>query len=265
MPIIMGIVNVTPDSFSDGGSFVAPTAAIDHALRLEAEGAGVLDVGAESTRPGASPIDEEEEWRRLEPVLKGLNRRAKVMISVDTYRVNTARRAIDHGATMVNDVWAARYDETPNASPMLALAATTQVQLCLMHMLGEPRTMQAAPVYDDVVGEVSRFLRARVEAAVKAGVARERLWIDPGFGFGKAVEHNCELVRRVGEFVPIAPVLVGLSRKSSLAKISGTDDPMRLPESLGGAMAAWMNGASVLRVHDVGATVRALRVLGAMV
>lgn len=266
LPLIMGIVNVTPDSFSDGGRFLDPAAAVDHAFRLEAEGADILDIGAESTRPGAEPIGADKEWRRLEPVLKKLCGRTKVRISIDTYRAETAERAIDLGATIINDVRAGMEGGDPDSghSPMFALAAQAGAGICLMHMRGHPKTMQQHPEYRDAVEEVADFLAGRVGRAVEAGIARESIWIDPGFGFGKSVEHNCELIRGLPRLGRIAPVLVGLSRKSSLAKITGCVDAERLPESLAGAIAAWRNGASVLRVHDVASTIRAMKVFGAM-
>lgn len=266
LPIIMGIVNVTPDSFSDGGRFLDPAAALDHALRLEAEGADILDIGAESTRPGAEPIGPQEEWQRLEPVLKSLGGRTKARLSIDTYRAETAARAIDLGATIINDVRAGLEGEDSDSghSPMFALAARARAGICLMHMRGHPKTMQQRPEYADVVEEVAAFLAGRVGRAFEAGIARESIWIDPGFGFGKSVEHNCGLIRGLPRLGRIAPVLVGLSRKSSLAKISGSADSERLPESLAGAIAAWRNGASVLRVHDVASTVRAMKVFAAM-
>ncbi|TML22652.1 MAG: dihydropteroate synthase [Actinobacteria bacterium] len=249
-PAVMGVLNVTPDSFSDGGRFLRPRDAIDHARRLVSEGAAIVDIGAESTRPGAEPVSADEELARVVPVLEAIG---GIPVSIDTSKAAVASRAVELGAEMVNDVTALRGD------PALAeVVAEHDVYLCLMHMQGEPRTMQAAPRYDDVVSEVVAFLEERLEHAVARGIREDRICLDPGIGFGKAVEQNLELVRRLDALVALGrPVLVGFSRKSSLGRILG--DPTAtvgtMPASLGAAVAAFEHGASMLRVHDVLETV----------
>lgn len=248
-PRIMGVVNVTPDSFSDGGHYLDPRAAVDHAQRLVAEGADVIDLGAESTRPGSDAISEEEELRRLEPVLRALAKTIDVPISVDTKKAQVMERARDLGASMINDVSAL------TAPGALAAVAGSDLGLCLMHSQGDPRTMQRAPSYDDVVGEIYGFLQARVAACEAVGISRRRLAIDPGFGFGKSLDHNLELLRHLHRFRSAGlPLLVGLSRKSMLEAITGRPVEGRLAGSLGLAWAALAAGARILRVHDVAAT-----------
>jgi dihydropteroate synthase len=244
----MGIVNVTPDSFSDGGRFLDPRAAVAHAHRLIGEGADILDFGAESTRPGAQPVSAQQEIERLLPVLDALSD-APLPVSVDTMKPEVMRAVLAHGAAMINDI-------TALAAPgALETVAAGDCGVCLMHMQGEPRTMQAAPHYDDVVREVKDFLAARVAACERAGIARNRIVIDPGFGFGKTVEHNLELLRRLPELAqPGLPVMAGWSRKSSLGKITGRDPQERLAGSLAAALLALQRGARILRVHDVAAT-----------
>ncbi len=257
--LLMGIVNLTPDSFSDGGQHAAPAAALAHARRLLDEGADLLDLGAESTRPGAVPVGDEEEWRRLEPVLRELVS-WKVPLSVDTYHPRTMRAALEMGADVVNDVWALR---RPGA--LEAVAASPAAGACLMHMQGEPSTMQQAPHYDDVAAEVTGFLGQRVQALRQAGVALERLCVDPGFGFGKTREHNLQLARRLGQLRGLGcALLVGVSRKSMLAATSGQAPRERVAASLGAALACVAAGAQVLRVHDVAATRDAVRTFEAM-
>jgi dihydropteroate synthase len=255
----MGVLNVTPDSFSDGGRFVSPADAIAHGRRLVAEGADLVDVGGESTRPGAAPVDESEELRRVVPVLEGL---AGVPLSIDTWKATVARRALEAGAEMVNDVTALRGD------PALAdVVAEHDAYLCLAHMQGEPRSMQAAPRYDDVVAEVAAFLKDRIAFALDRGVRRERICVDPGIGFGKTPDQNLELVRRLDALAELGcPVLVGLSRKSTLGKVLGDPDATRgtLASSLGAAVAAFERGAWMLRAHDVRETVEALAVAAAV-
>src|SRR6476619_2031571 len=252
-PSVMGVLNVTPDSFSDGGLFVDPAEAVAHGLRLVAEGAALVDVGGESTRPGAEPVSAKEELARVEPVLEALR---GVPVSIDTSKAEGARRALELGAELVNDVTALRGD------PALAeVVAESDAYLCLMHMRGEPRTMQADPRYDDVVSEVAASLEERLRAAVAAGIAEERICLDPGIGFGKTVEHNFELVRRLTELTALGrPVVVGFSRKSSLGKLLG--DPQAttgsVAASVGAAVAAYERGATILRVHDVREHVEAL-------
>src|ERR671928_273557 len=219
---IMGVVNVTPDSFSDGGAFEDPVAAVLHARRLAGEGAHILDVGGESTRPGADPVPAEEELRRVVPVIEGIaGLGLPVQISIDTMKLAVAEAAVDAGASYVNDVTAFRHD------PGLAgLVADRGLDCCLMHMLGEPRTMQAEPRYDDVVSDVKAFLEERMAAAVAAGVPEQRIQLDPGIGFGKTVEHNLELLRRLDEIVALGrPVVFGTSRKGFLGRITGRDVP----------------------------------------
>jgi dihydropteroate synthase len=255
---VMGVVNVTPDSFSDGGEFLDPDAAVAHARRLAGEGADILDVGGESTRPGAAPVDAEEELRRVMPVIEGLAR-GEAEISIDTTKSEVARGAIDAGATIVNDVSAFRFD-----SAMAELVAQRGTRCCLMHMLGEPRTMQENPRYEDVVSDVKAFLEERMAFAVSEGVAEDRIWVDPGIGFGKALEHNLELLRRLDEIAALGrPVVVGTSRKSFLGKLTGADEKHRLPGTIATNVLALERGASVFRVHDVAEVADALTVAAA--
>ena len=258
-PLIMGVVNVTPDSFSDGGRFLDPAAAIAHAHKLIEEGADLVDLGAESSRPGAAAVvSAEEELRRLLPVLQGL-RDAPVPVSVDTIKPEVMRAALAEGASMINDINALR---APGA---IAAVAAADAAVCLMHMQGTPGTMQQHPSYDDVVAEVKAFLLERVRAARAAGIALERIAIDPGFGFGKTLEHNLELLRHLREFEVLGvPLLAGWSRKSSLGKITGKPAGERLAASVAAALIAAQNGARILRVHDVAATRDALAVLAAV-
>lgn len=254
----MGVVNVTPDSFSDGGRFLDPQRAIGHARRLVEEGADLIDIGGESTRPGAQPVDAAEELGRVLPVLRAI-RYLPVPVAVDTVKPQVMQAAIAEGASVINDVNALR---APGA---LETAAACGVGVCMMHMRGEPRTMQTAPHYEDVVGEVRRFLLQRIDAAVASGIERERIAIDPGFGFGKTAGHNLELLRDLERFVDLgAPVLVGLSRKSTLGEITGRPAPERLPASIAAALLAVQRGARIVRVHDVAATRDALAVLAAV-
>jgi len=253
-PLVMGIVNVTPDSFSDGGKHLRRDAALAHAHQLIAEGAAILDIGGESTRPGAAPVSVQEELDRVMPVLEGL-RGAPVPLSIDTHKPEVMRAALAAGAAMVNDVNAL---QAPGA---LQAVAASSAAVCLMHKQGEPQTMQAQPQYADVLGEVKAFLRARIAAAEAAGIAHERIAADPGFGFGKALGHNLALLRGLAAFRELdVPVLAGLSRKSMLGAITGQDAAHRLPASIAAALIAVQRGASIVRVHDVRATVEALRV-----
>jgi len=254
---IMGIVNVTPDSFSDGGLYLDPEAAIAHGRELVAEGADILDVGGESTRPGAAEVGAAEEIRRVVGVIEALTAGGAV-VSVDTSKAEVAAAAIDGGATIVNDV-------TALADPAMApLCAERGVELVLMHMQGTPRTMQENPDYDEVVADVRDFLATRIESAVSAGVAEERIWIDPGIGFGKTVEHNLELIKRLGELRALGrPILLGASRKSFLGKITGSEVGDRIGGSLAAALIGVQAGADAVRVHDVAATRDALAVLEA--
>src|SRR3954469_11265604 len=250
----MGVVNVTPDSFSDGGVNLDPTAAAAAARRQLADGAAIVDIGGESTRPGSDGVSLDEELRRVVPVLEALA--GDVPVSIDTAKAEVARRAIALGAELVNDVTALRGD--PGLAGVVAEAGA---YLCLMHMQGEPRTMQADPRYDDVVSEVAAFLEERLRAAVDAGIAEERICLDPGIGFGKTVEHNFELVRRLDELTALGrPVVIGFSRKSSLGKLLGDPEATTasVAASIGAAVAAYERGATILRVHDVREHVEAL-------
>jgi dihydropteroate synthase len=258
-PRVMGIVNVTPDSFSDGGQHALTEAAVAHALRLAGEGADVLDVGGESTRPGAVPVSLEDELRRVVPVIERLARATTLPISVDTSKPEVMRAAVAAGAGMINDVYALRREGA------LAAAADLGVPVVLMHLLGEPGSMQDDPRYDDVVADVHRFLAERLFACEMAGIPRSRLVVDPGFGFGKTLEHNLRLLRQLGRFADLGvPVLAGLSRKRSLGEITGRGVDERLAASLAAAVLAAEYGARLIRVHDVAATVDALKVWSAV-
>jgi dihydropteroate synthase len=255
----MGVLNVTPDSFSDGGRFVEPSAAVEHGRRLADEGAALVDVGGESTRPGAAPVSAEDELARVVPVLEGLR---GVAVSIDTSKAIVARRALELGAELVNDVTALRGD-----AELAEVVAEGNAFVCLMHMQGEPRTMQAAPQYDDVVSDVLAFLEERVAFAVARGIPEERICVDPGIGFGKTADHNLELLRRLRELTALGrPLVVGVSRKSTLAKIVGyaSSDPALAPASVGAAITAFEHGASMIRAHDVAETVAALAVASAV-
>ena len=244
-PLVMGVVNVTPDSFSDGGKFFDAKAAVAHARRLAEEGADILDIGGESSRPGALPVSIAEELDRVLPVLEGLKGIEKPL-SVDTRRPEIMQAALRAGASMINDI------EALQAPGALEAMAKAQCAVCLMHMKGEPATMQQEPRYDDVVGEVLGFLGSRVQAALHAGIARERIVADPGFGFGKTAAHNFELLRRLEEFSALGvPLLAGWSRKSTLGKLTGRPAGERLAGSLAAALLALQAGATILRVHDV--------------
>jgi dihydropteroate synthase len=258
-PSVMGVLNVTPDSFSDGGLFVDPDEAIAHGLRLVADGAALVDVGGESTRPGAAPVAAAEELARVEPVLEGLR---GAPLSIDTAKAAVARRALELGAELVNDVTALRGD------PDLAgVVADGRAFVCLMHMQGEPRTMQVAPRYDDVVSDVLGFLEERVAFAVESGIAEERICVDPGIGFGKTPDQNLELLRRLDAFTTLGrPLVVGVSRKSTLGRIVGDESASSagLAPSLAAAVSAFARGASMIRAHDVRETVEALQVAAAV-
>jgi dihydropteroate synthase len=252
---ICGIVNLTEDSFSDGGRFLDPESAIEHAMGLLDEGADLLDIGAESTRPGASPVSAEMQISRVLPVIEALAARTRVPISIDTSDATVMRAAVAAGAGMINDVNALR------GEGVLDAAAELGVVVCLMHMQGEPRSMQDSPSYDDVVGEVHRFLSDRVFACQLAGIEKKRIVVDPGFGFGKTLEHNLALLRNLARFAEIAPVLAGLSRKSMIGTLTGRENASdRVYGSIAAAMIAVQRGAAIVRVHDVGATRDALRV-----
>lgn len=255
----MGVVNVTPDSFSDGGLYLDPGAAIAHGEELVADGAAILDVGGESTRPGAAAVAVEEELRRVEPVVAGLAPLG-VEISVDTSKARVAEAALDAGAAIVNDVTALRGDPE-----MAGLVADRGARLVLMHMAGDPRTMQVNPQYDDVVAEVHDFLAERLAAAVAAGIAEERVWLDPGIGFGKTDQHNFELLRGLGRLADLGrPILVGTSRKSFIGRTDGSATDDRLGGTIATSILAAAAGASVLRVHDVRELAEALTVASAV-
>ena len=256
---LMGVVNVTPDSFSDGGLYLDSALAIAHGRELEFAGAEILDVGGESTRPGAESVSLEEELRRVEPVVAGLAG-GSAAISIDTSKAGVAAAALDAGAEIVNDVTALRGDPE-----MAALCAERGATVVLMHMLGTPRTMQDEPRYDDVVEEVRAFLAERVEAAAAAGVAEERIWLDPGIGFGKTAAHNLELLRRLGELRELGrPLVVGTSRKSFIGRLDGSDAGERLGGTIASSVLAAAEGAEVLRVHDVAEMGQAMAVAGAI-
>lgn len=255
-PLVMGILNVTPDSFSDGGRYDSLDAALERARQMSADGADIIDVGGESTRPGAAPVSADEEIERVIPVIEAVAADHEVVVSVDTSKPEVMREAVRAGAVMINDVNALR---APGA---LAVAAGTRAAVCLMHMQGEPRTMQQNPVYDDVVGDIGSFLAGRVKAATAAGISRDRLVIDPGFGFGKTLAHNLEILARLEDLAAVGlPVMAGLSRKSMIGALLG-DRPAgdRLHGSVAAAVIAAMKGARILRVHDVAATKDSLRV-----
>jgi dihydropteroate synthase len=258
---LMGIVNVTPDSFSDGGRFLAPGAAIEHGLSLIAEGAGIVDVGGESTRPGAEPVPVDEELRRVQPVVEGLAAAGTgAQISIDTSKAVVARAALGAGASLVNDVSALRGDPQ-----MAGVVAESGADCCLMHMLGEPRTMQRDPRYDDVVDDVKSFLLARLERAVAEGIDEDRLLLDPGIGFGKTVDHNLQLLARVDEIVALGrPVVIGTSRKAFLGRIGGdASGSRRLAGTVASNVLALERGVSIFRVHEVAPVREALAVAAA--
>jgi dihydropteroate synthase len=259
-PAVMGVINVTPDSFSDGGRHFDVHAALDQARRMVAEGARIIDVGGESTRPGAEPVPVEVELQRVLPVIESLAASLPVPVSVDTSKPEVMRAAIRAGASIVNDVLALR---VPGAVEAVAASGAAA---CLMHMQGEPRTMQAAPRYGDVVTEVRDFLRTRVAACTAAGITRDRLAIDPGFGFGKTLEHNLSLLAELDRLAAEGlPVLAGLSRKSMVGQLTGRPVDQRLHGSVALAAIAVMNGATIVRAHDVGPTLDAVKVAAALV
>lgn len=253
---VMGIVNVTPDSFSDGGQFSSTELAVAHALKLIEEGADILDIGGESTRPGATPVSLQEELRRVIPVIEALSVASTVPLSIDTYKPEVMRAAIAAGVDIVNDIRALQEEGA------LDIVAHSNVGVCLMHMQGMPQTMQLDPSYTDVVEEVKQFLNERLHAAIACGIARERIMLDPGFGFGKTTAHNITLIQHLDTFVEMGlPLLVGLSRKSVLGKIAGGDEQQRLHSGLAASVISAVKGARILRVHDVKATVDALKIV----
>jgi dihydropteroate synthase len=255
-PAVMGVVNVTPDSFSDGGAFLDPVAAVEQGLRLAAEGADVLDVGGESTRPGSDPVPLDVELGRVLPVIEGLAAQTEVPISIDTVKAEVARRALAAGATFVNDVTALRHDPD-----MAGVVAGAGVPVCLMHMLGEPKTMQDDPRYTDVVAEVAAFLAERTEFAVASGISAAQICIDPGIGFGKTLEHNLSLLRHLDELAAIGPpVLIGASRKSFLGRLTGQPEGGREFAATAVHLDAVRRGAWMVRVHEVKPTCDAFAV-----
>jgi dihydropteroate synthase len=260
VPRVMGIVNVTPDSFSDGGEHATVEAAIAHGLQLAEEGADLLDIGGESTRPGAQDVSVDEELRRVIPVIEALAKQTALPISIDTSKPEVMRTAVAAGAGMINDVYALRRDGA------LEAAAALGVPVVLMHMLGEPRSMQDAPQYDDVVADVHRFLAERIFAAEMAGIAKKNIVVDPGFGFGKTVAHNLALLAQLQRFTELGvPLLAGLSRKKTIGGLTGRSDPHdRIQGSVAAHLIAAQRGAMLLRVHDVAATVDALKVWNAV-
>lgn len=256
---VMGILNLTPDSFSDGGLFMSRDQAVSHALKMADEGADIIDVGGESTRPGTLAVSLQEELDRVVPVIEALRREVEIPISIDTSKPQVMREAVSAGAGMINDVKALREENA------LATAAELGVPVCLMHMQGEPRSMQVNPTYKDVVVEVRDFLSARRQACLDAGVDEKKILIDPGFGFGKTLEHNLELLRNLSELKSVgAPVLVGLSRKSMIGKAIGLPVDKRLHASVALAILAVRTGANVIRLHDVAATREAVRMVEAV-
>ncbi|MDH3589809.1 MAG: dihydropteroate synthase [Gammaproteobacteria bacterium] len=259
-PIVMGVLNVTPDSFSDGGRFVEPEHAFAYADQMFRHGAALVDIGGESTRPGASPVSVEEELDRIVPVVKRLYQANRGLISVDTSKPQVMQAAIEHGAHLINDVNALQADGA------LEICAASDVAVCLMHMQGQPRTMQNEPHYDDVVAEVAGFLQQRLQACLAAGIARERIVVDPGFGFGKTLEHNLILLQHLDQICGLGvPVLAGLSRKSMLGLLLDRPVDERLAGSLALATLAVCRGASIIRAHDVAETADAVRVAAAVV
>jgi len=264
-PVVMGVINVTPDSFSDGGLYLDVDAAVDHGHELAAEGAAILDVGGESTRPGADEVPEAEELERVVPVVERLAQGTRAgegaRVSIDTRKARVAEQALQAGARIVNDISAFRH-----APEIAGIVAGAGAHCCLMHMLGEPRTMQQDPRYDDVVSDVKAFLEERLAFAVGEGVPEDRVWLDPGIGFGKTLDHNLELLRRLDEIVALGrPIVIGTSRKSFLGKITGRDEVHRLPGTIATNVMAWERGARIFRVHDVAPVADALRVAAATV
>ncbi len=258
-PHVMGIVNVTPDSFSDGGKYAQKNLAIDHALRLIQEGADILDIGGESTRPKAKPVSLQEELDRVIPVIEGLAKQINIPISIDTYKPQVMRAAISAGASIVNDVRALQENGALN------IVAASDVGICLMHMQGTPQTMQINPQYADVVAEVKLFLQLRLQECEIAGISRSRVVLDPGFGFGKTRSHNITLIQHLASFASLGqPLLVGLSRKSVLGQMTGNDVDARLYASVAASVISAMVGANIMRVHDVKATVEALKIVTAI-
>ncbi|MEQ1600044.1 MAG: dihydropteroate synthase [Methylotenera sp.] len=258
-PRVMGIVNVTPDSFSDGGKFSSTNLAVEHALKLAEEGADILDIGGESTRPNATPVSLQEELDRVIPVIKALVKQINIPLSIDTYKPQVMQAAIAAGVSMVNDVRALQEDGA------LEIAANGNVGVCLMHMQGTPQNMQNNPHYNNVVNDVKSFLKERLQASIHEGCRASNIVLDPGFGFGKTREHNITLLQNLESFADLGqPILVGLSRKSLLGQVTGNDVDVRLHASIAASVLSAMKGAKILRVHDVKATVEALKVVASI-
>ncbi|UCD91841.1 MAG: dihydropteroate synthase [Methanobacteriota archaeon] len=257
--LVMGVLNVTPDSFSDGGKFLEPDTAINHGEEMAKQGADIIDIGGESTRPYSDPVSQEEELKRVRPVVEELLQRIDVPISIDTMHPEVAKEIVEMGAQMVNDVSGLRDEQ------MMSTVAELDVPVVIMHMLGEPKTMQEKPEYKDVMGDICRYLRNQVDAAVKGGISREKIIVDPGIGFGKTVEHNLEIVRRLGEMRSLGfPILIGASRKSFIGKILDADETERMEGSLAAMVSSIQNGANIVRVHDVKESVRAVKIADAV-
>ena len=258
-PVVMGILNVTPDSFSDGGQFTTIETAVLHAQQMIEEGAAIIDIGGESTRPGAKAVSVQQELDRVIPVIEQIRQHSPITISIDTSKAEVMQAAVEAGANIINDVCALQQQDA------LQTAAALNVPVCLMHMKGQPRTMQQAPVYQDVVAEVMEFLKARITACEQAGIARHNIIIDPGFGFGKQLEHNLVLFRHLEEFSYFdLPILVGVSRKSMISAVLDVPLEERMPASIAMAgLAIWL-GASIIRAHDVQATVDAVKMIAAI-
>lgn len=258
-PLVMGIINVTPDSFSDGGKFIAIDAALVQARRMIADGAAIIDIGGESTRPGAEPVSEKDELARVIPVIEAIRQESDIPISIDTSKAQLMHSAVQAGANMINDVYALR------AEGALSAAVELDVPVCLMHMQGEPRSMQQTPLYDDLIRDIKDFLAARVEACLEAGIKRQQIILDPGFGFGKTVEHNLSLIKHLDQFSDFGlPILAGVSRKSTIGYILNKEVGDRLYGSIALTTMAIRNGASIIRTHDVAATVDAIKICQAM-
>ena len=259
--LIMGVLNVTPDSFSDGGLYLEHERAIAHGLELVEAGADIVDVGGESTRPGADPVPAEEELRRVIPVIEGIKRESNVMISIDTYKAQVAEAALAAGAGMVNDISALRFDEG-----MIDVLVQYDIPVVLMHMQGRPRTMQENPRYNDVVSDILQFLQERIAAATAGGIPKERLIIDPGIGFGKLLQHNLEILRRLDELRALGrPILIGPSRKSFIGRLTAAPVEERLPGTIASVTLGIAKGADIVRVHDVQEVKQAVRVTDAII
>ncbi len=257
--LVMGVLNVTPDSFSDGGKFLEPDAAINHGEEMAKQGADIIDIGGESTRPYSDPVSLDEELKRVRPVVEELLQRIDVPISIDTMHPEVVKEIVEMGAQMVNDVSGLRDEQ------MISTIAELDVPVVIMHMLGEPKTMQEKPEYKDVMGGICRYLRNQVDAAVRGGISREKIIVDPGIGFGKTIEHNLEIIRRLGELRSMGlPILIGTSRKSFIGKILDVDETERLEGSLAAMVSSIQNGANIVRVHDVEESVRVARIADAI-